>query len=256
MSTATATISPTTDTSLQAYLTQQAQNAAADKAASSSTTASATKLGSNFNTFIKILTTQLQHQDPTSATDPNQFTQELVQFAGVEQQLGTNTKLDQLLNLQKSSNGTIGALSYIGKYVEAASNGQVAVQSGQAEIGYNLKLPASAVAITVQDSTGKTVATLKGSVSNGLNYVTWDGKDSDGNQLPDGGYNFTLVAKNIDGTAQTVADTRVIGKVTGVTTNSDGTTNLSVGNGVIVKTSDVDAAYDQGNLPASTVSAS
>ena len=73
---------------LNNYITQQQQAAAADAAAKSAsdgtTGPTSTGLGGNFNTFLKILTTQLQNQDPTAATDTNQFTQELVQFAGVD----------------------------------------------------------------------------------------------------------------------------------------------------------------------------
>src|SRR5580658_6635295 len=110
----TAATSAASASGFQAYLAQQAQNQAANAAAAASGTSassalaqatSASSIGSNFNTFINILTTQLQNQDPTNATDPNQFTQELVEFAGVEQQLNTNNDLQTLINLQQNSGG-------------------------------------------------------------------------------------------------------------------------------------------------------
>src|ERR1700722_12895300 len=146
--TTTATDPTSSNTILQNYLAQQSQAQAANAAAAASgaTTnsnnalaqaTSASKIGSNFNTFINILTTQLKNQDPTSATDPNQFTQELVQFAGVEQQLNTNNDLQSLITLQKNSSGTNADLNYMGQYVEATStSGQMALQNGSAEIGY------------------------------------------------------------------------------------------------------------------------
>src|ERR1700722_7250922 len=142
---------------LNSYLTQQAQQMAAQQAAAASgaTTASnnalaqstsASSIGSNFNTFINILTTQLQNQDPTNATDPNQFTQELVEFAGVEQQLNTNNDLQTLINLQKNSNGAGAALNYMGQYVQApVTNNELPLQSSQAELAYNLSTPAQNV---------------------------------------------------------------------------------------------------------------
>ncbi|HEX2801368.1 MAG TPA: flagellar hook capping FlgD N-terminal domain-containing protein, partial [Phenylobacterium sp.] len=52
-----------------------------------------TSLVENFNTFLSLLTTQLKNQDPTAPLDSNQFTQQLVQMTGVEQQLNSNDLL-------------------------------------------------------------------------------------------------------------------------------------------------------------------
>src|SRR5262249_10208809 len=66
----------------------------------------ASQLAGNFDEFLKLLTTQLQHQDPLSPLDPNQFTQELVQFSSVEQQIQTNTSLSTLISLQQNAQVT------------------------------------------------------------------------------------------------------------------------------------------------------
>ena len=55
------------------------------------------QLSSNFSTFLTLLTTQLKNQDPTAPMDSNQFTQQLVQFSQVEQQIDTNTNLKTLI---------------------------------------------------------------------------------------------------------------------------------------------------------------
>jgi flagellar basal-body rod modification protein FlgD len=261
-----------TNSIMNTYLQQQAKNVAADQAAAASganstssnslaNATSATTIGSNFNTFIKILTTQLQHQDPTNATDPNQFTQELVQFAGVEQQLNTNNDLQSLINLQKNSGGTAASLGYMGQYVEStvsnsdgsASGGGLALQSGASEFGYTLPSAASSVTITVKDSTGNTVATMSGPTTASTNYVSWNGQDSSGNQLADGAYTFSVSATDSSGKAITPSDFRTLGKVTGVTSNSDGSTNLALGIGD-VKTSTIDAIYGTAStgLPSAT----
>ncbi len=251
----------TNNSVLQNYLDKQAQTVAADKSASASSgttsssstsSATSTSMWGNFDTYLKILTTQLQSQDPTNTTDPNQFTQELVQFAGVEQQLYTNKKLDTIINMQQASSGVTASLNYIGQYVEVPSSGKLALEDGKAEIGYNLSSAGKSAAVTVLDSSGKTVATLNGSSSTGLNYVTWDGKSSDGTQLEDGAYTFSVKVLNPDGTAQTLDDVRVIGKVTGVTSNSDGTISLSLLGGITAKSAEVDSVYSSGNLPSAT----
>src|SRR2546423_6890947 len=71
-------------------------------------------LAGNFQTFLTLLTTQLQNQNPLDPLDTNQFTQQLVQFAGVEQQLKTNASLSQLVSLQQTTQAT-QALGFVGK---------------------------------------------------------------------------------------------------------------------------------------------
>src|ERR1017187_1412865 len=65
-----------------------------------------TEIASNFTTFLQLLTTQLKNQDPLSPMDTNQFTQQLVEFAGVEQQMKTNDTLSTLVSLQQSAQTT------------------------------------------------------------------------------------------------------------------------------------------------------
>src|SRR3954453_23903175 len=77
------------------------------------TTANSTLAG-NFQTFLTLLTTQLQNQNPLDPLDTNQFTQQLVQFAGVEQQLKTNDQLTSLVSLQQTAQST-QALGFVGK---------------------------------------------------------------------------------------------------------------------------------------------
>src|SRR5690554_6846887 len=89
---------------------------------SSSTTQAASArstIAQNFDTFLSILTTQLKNQNPLDPLDTNQFTQQLVQFTGVEQQLKTNDFLQALL-LNTQSTARSDAVSYIGKEVSAS----------------------------------------------------------------------------------------------------------------------------------------
>src|SRR4051812_14779616 len=109
----------------------------ASTATTSSSTSSATGFGADFNTFLTLLTTQLKNQDPTNAMDPNEMTQQLVQFAGVEQQLKTNTNLESLISVQQGAQ-LVGAAPLMGRVVEVESD-QLSLQGGQA----TLRLPAA-----------------------------------------------------------------------------------------------------------------
>src|SRR5438876_9532024 len=80
---------------------------------SSLSSSTGSTLAGNFQTFLQLLTTQLQNQNPLDPLDTNQFTQQLVQFAGVEQQLKTNDQLTQLVSLQQTTQAT-QALGFVG----------------------------------------------------------------------------------------------------------------------------------------------
>src|SRR5579871_3563090 len=88
------------------------------------------QVADNFQTFLTLLTTQLKNQDPLSPLDTNQFTQQLTQMTGVEQQLLSNQLLQQLVN-QNQGGGLTAAVGLIGKTVTA--DGSVApLQNAQA----------------------------------------------------------------------------------------------------------------------------
>src|SRR5579872_4818059 len=94
------------------------------------------QLSGNFNTFLQLLTSQLKNQDPTSPMDSNQFTQQLVEFSQVEQQINTNSNLQTLISQGQSANGAY-AMSYLGHNV-TVSNGEAALQNGAANWNYTL----------------------------------------------------------------------------------------------------------------------
>lgn len=161
--------------------------------------AASKSLGDNFDTFLTLLTTQLQNQDPLSPMDSNQFTQQLVEFSGVEQQINTNKNLENLVSLTQSRSSA-DAVGYLGKSV-TLSNGKGALINGAGTWTYALDGKAKANTLTVSDANGKTVYTTNGELSTGIHTFNWDGKDAYGNQLPDGQYTFTLSPVADDGSA-------------------------------------------------------
>src|ERR1700747_546646 len=110
-------------------------SAASAASAASQATSSQKTLASNFDTFLSLLTTQLKNQDPLSPLDSNQFTQQLVQMTGVEQQLNTNDLLKQ--RVANTAGGVATAVSLIGKDVKAVSD-TANLSSGKAQWSYNL----------------------------------------------------------------------------------------------------------------------
>src|SRR5690242_2187725 len=123
-------------------------------------------IAGNFNTFLQLLTTQLQNQNPLDPLDTNQFTQQLVQFASVEQQLKTNDELSTLVSLQQTTQAT-QALGFVGK--TAVVNGKTASLSNQQAV-WNLDVPASGkLTVTISNASGQNVFTGNYDVSAGKN---------------------------------------------------------------------------------------
>jgi flagellar basal-body rod modification protein FlgD len=161
------------------------------------------QLSSNFSTFLTLLTTQLKNQDPTSPMDSNTFTQQLVEFSQVEQQIDTNTNLKTLISQGTSQAGTF-ASTYLGKKV-SVTNGSGSLTGGQANWTYNLGTTASSTTLSVTDANGNLVYTAPGETAAGNHTFTWDGKDSHGNQLADGTYTLTATAATADGSSVTTS---------------------------------------------------
>lgn len=156
---------------------------------------SSSGIADNFQTFLTLLTTQLQNQNPLDPLDTNQFTQQLVQFAGVEQQLKSNDQLKALVALEKSAQST-NALIYVGNTV--AVDGSTQKFDGSAT--WNLKAAKSATtAITITNSAGQTVYSGTFTLGEGNASFVWDGKGNDGTQWPAGAYKLTATAKDSAG---------------------------------------------------------
>jgi flagellar basal-body rod modification protein FlgD len=201
---------------------------------SSNSTSSSGSLTSGINMgkedFLKLLTTQLQYQDPLSPSDPKDFVAQLSQFSSLEQLMNLNTTMGTLgtsmTNLQNSQQMTQG-LGLLGKTVQAQGN-VFTVSSGKSgDLSCVLGGAASKVTVSISDSSGKIVRTLDlGSKPTGACDISWDGKDSNGNTMADGTYSFSVNALDSKGAAVTAA-TLVSGKVEEVLQNS-GTVYLKV----------------------------
>jgi flagellar basal-body rod modification protein FlgD len=151
-----------------------------------------TGIADNFQTFLTLLTTQLQNQNPLDPLDTNQFTQQLVQFAGVEQQLKSNDQLKSLIEIEKSAQAT-QALVYVGNTVSI--DGSKAQFDKSATWNFQTDKNTNAV-ITITNSTGQTAYSGNFTLTKGNASFVWDGKGNDGSQWPPGSYTLTAVGKD------------------------------------------------------------
>ena len=192
---------------------------------SSSSTSSTAPTGSqtiagNFNTFLQLLTTQLQNQDPLSPLDTTQFTQQLVEFASVEQQLNMNTNLQTLISMQQTSEAT-SALQLVGNTVTVNGNAAALsnATSSPATWSINSSAPATGT-VTITSSAGTTAYTGTVALNSGTQGFSWNGVGNSGQTWPDGTYTMTISATSANGQPVTVS-TQVQGVVTAVNINQN-----------------------------------
>lgn len=195
-------------------------------------TASATKgLGDNFETFLKMLTTQMKNQDPLKPMDTNEMTKQLVEFANVEQNIGTNSRLDKLLKLQGASTASTN-LAYLGRMISYEGD-QFDYAEGmtQAPLGYELETAAKSVRVDILDSAGRKIRSFAGEKTAGTKHlVNWDFKDDNGLPVPPGSYRLNIAPTGEKEDQIIKAKTYTFGTVAGVSQAKDGETTLTVGN--------------------------
>jgi flagellar basal-body rod modification protein FlgD len=159
-------------------------------------------IAGNFTTFLQLLTTQLQNQNPLDPLDTNQFTQQLVEFAQVEQQLKSNDALSTLVSLQQTAQAT-SALGLVGATVVV--DGQTAqLANGSATWTLSASKPTTAT-VSIADSTGQTAYTGKLGVNAGSQTFTWNGQGNGGKLWPDGNYTISISGVDANGQTSTVS---------------------------------------------------
>lgn len=216
-STATTNTSPTTSSST-----------------GTSSTGSTSSLDGDFSTFLTLLTAQIKNQDPTSPMDTTQWTNQLVQYSSVEQEIKSNTYLKSIA--AASGNNMSSAVSYIGKSV-AATTPTATLANGSANWTYDLGGTASKVNLQVTDSNGTVVYSGTGDTASGSHSFSWDGTTSSGKSLTSGDYTLAVTATDASGNAITNT-VGITGTVSSVQTDSSGNLTLQVGN-TAVPVSDV-----------------
>jgi flagellar basal-body rod modification protein FlgD len=186
------------------------------------------------STFLQLLVTQLQNQDPTAPMDSSQMTSQLAQINTVSGISQLNTTLTSMAS-QLGASQTLAASSVIGKNV-LVDGSAISVASGTASgTGVSLASAAKTVNVTISDSSGNTVDTIAlGAQPAGVSSFTWNGLTSSGAAAPDGTYSYAVSAADATGAAVT-ATPLVQSTVTSVTTNSSGNSvNLANGSSALL----------------------
>jgi len=190
-----------------------APGSTATGAATTTRQGNATGLGGDFNTFLTLLTTQLRNQDPSQPMDANQLTQQLVQFATVEQQTKTNATLENMLALQQAGQ-LADAASLVGR--DASVAGEVLpLQGGQARVNLPASGQARTAQIEIRDTAGNLLRRSDVTLGRGESRWAWDGRDQRGVQRGDGAYRIRVSGRAADGAVVPIT-TSVTGQVTGV----------------------------------------
>ncbi len=184
------TVSPAAATAITP--TSAAASASSSASASASSSSSATVgIADNFNTFLTLLTTQLKNQNPLDPLNTNQFTQQLVMFAQVEQQMKGNDQLKSLVALQQTAQSTT-ALNYVGATV-VVDGAATALANGKATWNLTAGKPATGT-VTIKASNGQTVYSGNIALNAGTQSYAWNGYGNNGVKWPDGNYTIGVTA--------------------------------------------------------------
>lgn len=191
-----------------------------------STTNSQAQLAEDFDDFLILLTTQLQNQDPLDPTDSTEFTNQLVAFAGVEQQINANQRLEDLVSLNLGS-AFSSSLNYVGRNISYVSSEAFFDGTAPIEVDYAISGESVDTTINIFDEDGTLIFSQPVSDDEQIENFVWDGRDENGVLQPVGTYEIRVDA--LDGQNNPLQATTVVtGRVNGVETQN-GTTFLLVG---------------------------
>ena len=195
------------------------------------------KLNEDFDSFLTLLTTQLQNQDPLDPVDTSEFTNQLVQFASVEQLIQQSDLMKDMLASDKSNEATM-AVNYIGTRVEVPTTAAT-LADGRASWSYTLPEDADDAAIQIVDGDGNIMATYLGATDGGTHNVVWDVQTADGETAEDGTYFLRVAAVNENG--EIFPQVKSLATVNGVAFDDEDGSPLLAVNGELIPLSEVSA---------------
>lgn len=195
---------------------------------SSSSSSSGTSTIGSYDTWLQILATTMQNQNPLDPSDTNELMAQLTSYSQLEQQIGINDKMDDVISALDSS-GFASGVSYLGHSITADTDTLSVEDDGTVDATWNYDLSSSAksVTLTVVNSDGDTVYTTTGDTTAGSHSFAWDGTDSDGEAVSAGEYTLQVTATNSAGKSIS-SSISINGTVTAIDSSS-GSTVLELG---------------------------
>lgn len=204
-------------------------------AANGTTNAASSKLNADFDMFLKLLTTQMQNQDPLDPMDTAQYTQQLVQYSQVEQSIEQTKTLKEMLAAFGTQN-LMQASALIGAQVETSSATSGLSAATPAQWTWSATRDVASMTATIKDDKGKVIDIFPIDATGTAGAFTWDGTTSGGKKVDPGLYTLELASKDASGgTVTTTA--HAYGKVTDVELNN-GTVQMTI-NGLTVSSSEL-----------------
>lgn len=172
--------------------------------------------------FLKLLVAQMKNQDPLKPQDATQMSTQLAQFNMVESQRETNAKLNSLVALQAILTNEGTAANYLGREV-AYGVDTVNHTGGSTNLLIQQGAESANTEILIKDNAGNVIRTINaGALSQGNNFVTWDGLDDQGNVVANGDYTLEVNATDISGDPVNGASITPMGFVSAISTNNQG----------------------------------
>ncbi len=182
-------------------------------------------IAGDFQTFLTLLTTQMRNQDPLKPMESTEFVAQLASFSAVEQQVRTNTRLDDIYGALAGGTAD-GLAAWIGREVRAPVKAEFT--GTPIDIGMAPLEGADRAVLVVKNDFGQEV--LRKPVSAAGDTLTWDGLDAYGTPLANGSYSFTIDSYSGDVLRNSQAG-QVFGKVGEVRIEDGGPVLLMEGGG-------------------------
>jgi flagellar basal-body rod modification protein FlgD len=188
--------------------------------------------------FLKLLVAQLKNQDPLKPQDNSAFVAELAQFSSLEQSMGVNDRLDQMM-LQNQGLANSNVVNMVGSV--ATVKGSLITTDGSgtgAPVAFSLDRKSAQTVVQIKDAAGNVIRTLDlGERNGGITKINWDGRSDEGIVQPAGTYAVSVKAADEDG-GTVIVSQETTGTIQGVSFDK-GYPVLRLSNGVSAPVSDL-----------------
>lgn len=169
-------------------------NSITGSSSTSTSSSDMSALSGNYQMFLQLLVTQMQNQNPLDPMDSSKFTEQLVQYSSVEQQIKANQSLTDLKTMF-AVQSALAFVGYVGKTVTVDSS-TTEMKDGAASWNFTGSAACDSATITIYDSSGNEVYSTTEKLASGTGKFEWSGETNDGGTAPDGSYTIAITGKD------------------------------------------------------------